>query len=65
MVDKITVRKTRNGAPVVQAVTLAYQCMTQETKTRVHLYVWNNDGECAESCLREEGALVIKRVTLI
>ena len=65
MVDRITVRKTRKGASIVQAVMLAFQAMTEETKTRIKLYVWNNDGECAESCLREEGALVIKRVTMI
>lgn len=65
MVDKITIRKTHKGAPIVQAVTLAFQAMTEETKTRIKLYVWNNEGECAESCLREEGALVVKRVTLI
>ena len=65
MVDCITIRKTRKGAPIVQAVTLAFQAMTQDTKTRVKLYIWNNDGECAEFCLREEGALVVKRVTLI
>lgn len=65
MVDCITVRKTHKGAPIVQAVTLAFQCLTEETKTRIKLYVWDNNGECAESCLREEGALVIKRTTMI
>ena len=65
MVDRITVRKTHKGAPIVQAVTLAFQCLTEETKTRIKMYVWNDEGATAESCLREEGALVIKRVTMI
>lgn len=65
MIDRITVRKTRKGAPIVQAVTLAFQCLAEEKKTCVNLYVWNDEGATAESCLREEGALVIKRVTLV
>lgn len=61
MIETITIRKTKKAETIIFACVMAYGCLEEETKTRIYLHVFNNDGAIVEYILRDECVAVLTR----